>query len=208
MKNTRIKNNTFTNPFFIGTVVNNNDPEQAYRVTVRITPFHDALPDNNLPWAARVGPTFLGFGDSDIDHAVPEVGTKVLVMAVNNNPNSLLYLGSLYSKNKNAPSGDQYLNNYGLYTRNGEFIGVEKISNVFHMIWNGNLTFDVQGKIKIGNNADEPAVLGRKLEILLQQIITTFNSHTHTGNLMVPTSTPMPPMMQYTDVTSKKITIE
>ena len=210
MKNTRTQYHTFSNPFFIGTVVDNNDPEHAYRITVRIPNFHDALLDKDLPWAMRMGPTFLGFdNDSTIDHAVPEVGSKVLVMAIDDNPNSLLYLGTLYSKNTNTPSNEEeYLNNYGIYTKNGEFIGVDKISNVFHMIWNGDLTLDVQGKIKIGSRADEPAVLGRKLEILLQQIITTFNSHTHTGNLMLPTSTPMAPMMEYVDVTSKKVTVE
>jgi len=207
MKLKRKQTNEFSNPFAIATVVNNNDPEKAYRVQVRIPVLHDNLPDNFLPWAGRVGPTFLGFGNADIDHSIPENGTKVLVLSVNNNPNSLLYLGTLYSKNTNSPSGDEYLNNYGLYTRNGEFVGVEKIKNVFHMIWNGDLTFDVKGKIKIGDQASEPAVLGRKLEILLQNIITTFNTHTHNGNLAFPTSPPSAPIV-YTDVTSKKITIE
>jgi hypothetical protein len=204
----RNTNNFFVSPFMIATVVNNQDPELAYRIQVRIPNIHDNLPDDILPWAGRMGPTFLGFGDSDLSHAIPEVGTQVLILAINNNPNSLLYVGSVYSKNNSAPKGDEYLNNYGIYTRNGEFIGVEKVSNVFHMIWNGDLTFDVQGKIKIGNKADEPMVLGRKLEVLLQQMITTFNSHTHTGNLALPTSTPTPPSMQYTDVTSKKIIVE
>jgi len=207
MKDTRKQDHYFTNPFTIGTVVNNDDPEKAYRVRVRIPLIHDSIKDESLPWAARVGPTFLGFGDSDISHAVPEVGNKVLVLMVGNNPNSLLYLGTLYSKTQVAPSGSEYLNNYGIYTKNGEFIGVEKINNVFHMIWNGNLTFDVQGKIKIGSNADEPAVLGRKLSTLLQNIITTFNTHTHSGNLAMPTSPPNSPIT-YEDVTSKKITVE
>ena len=207
MKIERKQDNNFNNPFFVATVVNNNDPQKAYRVQVRIKSLHDNLPDNFLPWAARVGPAFLGFGNADIDHAVPENGTKVLVLAINNNSNSLLYLGSLYGKSSNAPSGDEYLNNYGIYTKNGEFIGVEKIKNVFHMIWNGDLTFDVKGKIKIGSGATEPAVLGRKLETLLQQMISAFNTHTHTGNLGIPTSPPQSPMT-YKDVTSKKITVE
>lgn len=207
MKNNRKSNNYFSNPFSIATVVNNSDPENAYRVQVRIPVLHDSMPDKILPWAARVGPSFLGFGDADIDHAIPENGTKVLVLAVNNNPNSLLYLGSLYSKNSHTPSGGDYLGSYGIYTKNGEFIGVDKIKNVFHMLWNGDLVLDVKGKVKIGDKADEPAVLGTKLETLLNSLIGVFNSHTHTGNLGIPTSPPSTPMV-YQDVTSKKITLE
>lgn len=207
MKDATINTNIFTNPFNVATVVSNNDPENAYRVKVRIDVIHDNILDEQLPWAARVGPTFLGFGSSDIDHAIPEVGTKVLTIFVGNDPNSILYLGCLYAKNQNAPSGDKYLNSYGIYTRNGEFVGVEKISGLFHMIWNGDLKFDVKGKIKIGSNASEPAVLGTKLETLLNTMISTFNSHTHTGNLGIPTSSPSS-QMQYKDVTSQKVTVE
>lgn len=207
MKDATINTNIFTNPFNVATVVSNNDPENAYRVKVRIDVIHDNISDDQLPWAARVGPTFLGFGSSDIDHAIPEVGTKVLTIFIGNDPNSILYLGCLYAKNQNSPSGDNYLNSYGIYTRNGEFVGVEKISGLFHMIWNGDLKFDVKGKIKIGSNASEPAVLGTKLETLLNTMISTFNSHTHTGNLGIPTSSPSS-QMQYKDVTSQKVTVE
>ena len=198
---------SFENPFFIGTVEDNKDPTFNYRVKVRIDQVHpNTVSTAELPWAAKVDASFMGMGSSAEMHAIPEVGSQVLVLAIGNNINSLVYLGCLYKKD-NTPSGDDYINNYGIYTKNGEFIGVEKIKGVFHMIWNGDLTLDVQGKIKIGNNADQPAVLGRKLETLLQNIITTFNTHTHTGNLAIPTSPPQEPIV-YTDVTSQKITLE
>ena len=106
---TQAKNiNVFTNPFSVATVVDNNDPENSYRVKVRVDIIHENIPDDQLPWAARVGPTFMGFGDADIDHAVPEVGTKVLTLFVANDPNSILYLGCLYKNNSATPSGDKY----------------------------------------------------------------------------------------------------
>lgn len=198
---------SFENPFFIGTVEDNKDPTFNYRVKVRIDQVHpNTVSTAELPWAAKVDASFMGMGSSAEMHAIPEVGSQVLVLAIGNNINSLVYLGCLYKKD-NTPDGDDYINNYGIYTKNGEFIGVEKIKGVFHMIWNGDLTLDVQGKIKIGNNANQPAVLGRKLETLLQNIITTFNTHTHTGNLAIPTSPPQEPIV-YTDVTSQKITLE
>lgn len=198
---------SFENPFFIGTVEDNKDPTFNYRVKVRIDQVHpNTVSTAELPWAAKVDASFMGMGSSAEMHAIPEVGSQVLVLAIGNNINSLVYLGCLYKKD-NTPGGDDYINNYGIYTKNGEFIGVEKIKGVFHMIWNGDLTLDVQGKIKIGSNASEPATLGTKLETLLMTIISTFNTHTHTGNLGMPTSSPSS-QITYKDVTSQKITLE
>lgn len=198
---------SFENPFFIGTVEDNKDPTFNYRVKVRIDQVHpNTVSTAELPWAAKVDTSFMGMGSSAEIHAIPEVGSQVLVLAIGNNINSLIYLGCLYKKD-NTPGGDDYINNYGIYTKNGEFIGVEKIKGVFHMIWNGDLTLDVQGKIKIGSNAEEPAVLGTRLESLLTQMISTFNMHTHKGNLGIPTSPPETPITQ-SSVISKKITVE
>lgn len=198
---------SFENPFFIGTVEDNKDPTFNYRVKVRIDQVHpNTVSTAELPWAAKVDTSFMGMGSSAEIHAIPEVGSQVLVLAIGNNINSLIYLGCLYKKD-NTPGGDDYINNYGIYTKNGEFIGVEKIKGVFHMIWNGDLTLDVQGKIKIGSNAIQKAALGDDLERLLQNMIGVFNSHTHTGNLGVPTAPPETPMV-FQPVTSKKITIE
>ena len=209
MHNNLPSNHTFSNPLFIGTVVNNNDPTYSYRVKVRVPELHpSSLVDADLPWAAKLDSSFLGVSeDADLLHSVPQVGTKVLVLSVANDPNSLLYIGSLYTHQPTTPSGDDYKNTYGIYTKNGEFIGVEKLKNVFHMIWNGDLTFDVKGKIKIGSDAQEPAVLGQKLESLLQMFISAFNTHTHTGNLGMPTS-PISSPVVYQNVLSNKITLE
>ena len=91
--------------------------------------------------------------------------------------------------------------------KKGEFIGIDKIKNVFQMIWKGDLTLDVEGKIKLGSKAIQKAVLGDDLERLLQNIIGTFNSHTHLGNLGSPTAPPATPMT-FQKVTSNKITLE
>lgn len=223
MKDAKINTNRFTNPFNIGTVVDNNDPTNSYRVRVRIDVIHDNIADNKLPWAARVGPTFMGFGSADIDHAIPEVGTKVLTMFVANDPNSILYLGTLYKKNAVTPAGEKYLGSYGIYTKNGEFIGVDKIKHVLKLLWSGNivvenqgditvknsgkLELNIDGKIKIGSQATQPAVLGDDLTSLLNNIVSTFNTHTHKGNLGFPTSSTETPI-EFQPVISKKVTVE
>ena len=161
MKNATISTNIFTNPFNVATVVANNDPENAYRVKVRIDVLHDNISDADLPWAARVGPSFMGFGSADISHAIPEVGTKVLTIFIANDPNSILYLGSLYKKNSATPSNGQYLGSYGIYTQNGEFIGIDKINKTLKMIYEGKIdiskitqaTISINGPITINANS-------------------------------------------------------
>lgn len=161
MKNNRINKNIFTNPFNVATVIDNSDPINSYRVRVRIDLIHDNIPDKDLPWAARVGPGFMGFGNADIDHAIPEVGTKVLTLFIANDPNSILYLGTLYKNNSATPSGGDYLGSYGIYTQNGEFIGVDKINKTLKMIYEGKIdiskitqaTISINGPVTINANS-------------------------------------------------------
>mgnify|MGYP003306397179 CR=1 FL=1 len=52
MRDNKNINNNFSNPFFIATVVENNDPENAYRVKVRIPVLHEKITNdiNPIPW--------------------------------------------------------------------------------------------------------------------------------------------------------------
>lgn len=197
---------TFTNPFNIGTVVDNQDPNNSYRVKVRIHILHDAIEDADLPWAAKVDGSFLGFDGSASLHSIPEIGTKVLVLFVNNDPNSILYLGALQSNSKTTPNGSDYDNTYGIYTQKGEFIGVDKIRNVMTALWKGDLKLDVEGNISIGKGASHPVPYGDDLQSNLMKLVGIFNSHTHTGNLGYPTS-PIPTPFVLEDFNSKKVTV-
>lgn len=134
--------NLFENPFFIGTVIDNNDPNFSYRVKVRIEILHDTLEDADLPWAAKVDSSFMGVGDTDTLHSVPEVGTKVLLLAIGNDPNSLIYLGNLYTKANVTPTNEDYLNCYGIYTKDGDFIKVDKIKKLIELVWRGTINID------------------------------------------------------------------
>lgn len=138
-------------PFFVGKVEDNKDDTFNYRIKVRIPNLHpDSINIENLPWAARVDSTFLGIGnEQDLKHCVPEVGTYVLLLAMNNDPNSLLYLGNLYKNTAQTPSGDEYLGNYGVYRKDGQFIGVDKINSVFKMLFDGDIEVDKVNNISI-----------------------------------------------------------
>lgn len=197
---------TFTNPFNIGTVVDNKDPSNSYRVKIRVHILHDAIEDVDLPWAAKVDGSFLGFDGSASLHSIPEIGTKVLVLFVNNDPNSILYLGALQSNSKTTPGGSDYDNTYGIYTQKGEFIGVDKIRNVMTALWKGDLKLDVEGNISIGKGASHPVPYGDSLQSSLMKLVGIFNSHTHTGNLGYPTSPIQTPFV-LEDFNSKKVTV-
>lgn len=137
-------NKKISNPLFIGTVEDNNDPTFNYRVKVRINELHpSSITTEQLPWAARVDTAFMGMSDSaDLSHKIPEVGSKVLILAVGDDFNSLLYLGCIYKKTNQTPSGESYLNTYGVYRTDGQFIGIDKVKKLFQMLFDGDINID------------------------------------------------------------------
>lgn len=145
----------FENPFFIGTVVDNKDPTNNYRVKVRINHLHDTIDkDENLPWAAKVDSSFMGMDSSSISHSVPEIDSKVLVLAVGDNINSLVYLGCLYKKTDSTPTNDDYLNCYGIYDKNGNYIKLDKIKKLLELIWEGTINIDKVKEMTITVNGN------------------------------------------------------
>lgn len=146
--------NTFENPFFVATVVDNNDPTFNYRIKVRLDHLHDAIQDNNLPWAAKLDSSFMGMDSSTSLHSVPEVGSKVLVIAVANDPNSLLYMGCLYKKSDTTPSGDDYLNTYGIYDKDGNYIKLDKVKKLLELVWAGKINIDKITEMNITVNGN------------------------------------------------------
>lgn len=134
--------NTFRSNIFIADVVDNNDPTNNYRLKVRIARLHpDSIPDTDLPWAAKVDSTFLGISsEGAINHSIPLIGSKVLVMAIADDANSLVYLGKLYKKVDGvSPGGEEYLQNWGIYGKNNQFIGFDKINMAFKLLVNGDI---------------------------------------------------------------------
>lgn len=139
------------NPFYIATVEDNIDPNNSYRIKVRIPDIHpDTIDTSELPWAGKVDMSLMGMGDTqDLHHAIPEVGTQVLVLAIQNNINSLLYLGCLYRKTPQTPEGEQYGGTYGVYRKDGQFIGVDKITSIFKMLFDGDIEVDRVNNIRV-----------------------------------------------------------
>ena len=204
----------FENPFFVGTVVSNNDPTSNYRVKVKIQGMHDDITDEHLPWAAKVDSSFMGMDSSTSLHAVPEVGSKVLLLAVGNNINSLVYLGCLYKKSDTTPSGDDYLNSYGIYDKNGNYIKLDKVQKLLELVWAGKINIDkiqemtitvngnvnltapttnIKGNVKIDGTLDVTQDITTdtnvKAKIEVTAKATNLTTHTHPGVFPGPSST-------------------
>ena len=63
-------------------------------------------------------------------------------------------MGSLYTKTSSTPSGDDYLNCYGIYDKNGNFIEVNKIKKVLELVWEGKLDVTIKGNIELKAEAN------------------------------------------------------
>ena len=149
------KTDYFENPFFIGTVEDNKDPTYNYRVKVRIDQIHPKeISTDQLPWAAKVDASFMGMGSSAELHAIPEVGSQVLLLAVGNNINSLLYLGCLYKKTDSTPTNSDYLNCYGIYNKTGEFIKLDKVKKLLELVWEGKININSITEMTINVNGN------------------------------------------------------
>lgn len=186
MQNFFRSDNHFENPFFIGTVEDNNDPTFNYRVKVRIETLHpNTITTTQLPWAARVDTAFMGINDdTDLSHKIPEIGSKVLLLAINNNINSLMYLGCLYKKTNNTPTNENYLNSYGIYRKNGQFIGIDKIQKLFQLLFDGSIIIDKIQNMTI-NVANSVSITCQNATIKATKVTVDAPTTDMTGNLNV-----------------------
>lgn len=181
MKSKFYSDASLRNPFFIGTVEDNKDPTFNYRIKVRISDLHpSSITTQQLPWAARVDNTFMGVQENnDLSHKIPEVGSKVLLLAIGNDLNSLVYIGNLYKKTALTPTNEAYTNTYGIYRYDGQFIGIDKIQKLFQLLFDGDLNID---KIK---NMTLKASNSIKIECQVANIIAvnSVNIDTPTTNI-------------------------
>lgn len=174
--------NYFTNPLFIAEVKDNKDPDYNCRVKVKIEGLHDKISDSDLPWAARLDSSFLGIKDeSPIRHCIPEVKSKVLVLCVGNDPNSLVYLGVLHKKidNVSPEEDDPYLKTWGIYGKKKQFIGLDKVQKAFELLLNGDLDIVVDYAQNITIRAKEAI----KVECKTAEIKVTKSAKITTGKI-------------------------
>lgn len=108
--------NDYEGRFFIGTVVDNLDPEKAERLRIRIPNLMgDETPAAQLPWARPVKHRLQGPKSGVMSMAVPAVGSTIIVILQDGDPYHPLYLGGLVNAvDVPALLSTNYPHRYGL----------------------------------------------------------------------------------------------
>ncbi len=164
----------YTDNIFIGTVVDNNDPQQLQRVRVTIDGLYGG-PVTDLPWVApKVG---YGFGNAGGAGrvAVPLLNSKVYVELQAGDSQYPVYTGNVVHADAPVTGGStNYPHRYTTRDRAGNFITVDPIpgSNVItiHHASGTQITVNDDGSVNI---------------VSVGEITSSAPTWTHTGDMVV-----------------------
>ena len=194
-----------------GIVRDVDDPENKGRIRVEI---HELLGQGKLTdWASYCAP--FGGGGAGF-FMLPKPGDGVWIMFERGEASKPVWIGFWYS-GEDAPPAGAGKDTRVLQTKSGHTIifndesGKESIeikdkagNHVRFDSGGGEVTVHANSALKLGSaDAGEAVVLGDSFKVffdafisLVNTIISTFNSHTHIGNLGAPTSPPVAPIPQ------------
>lgn len=134
-------------------VIDNDDPEQLFRIKIRCNEIHKGVPDEHLPWARPVAiPIGPGSGTVQGLIAIPNINTKVAVMFQDNSDNYPVYLGAIMTEDvKLNELLEDYPNSYGWIDKanNKFFINTNTNNVVFHHKSGTKINIDGSGNIEI-----------------------------------------------------------
>lgn len=155
--NTAINNLPKGTIFYMGTVVNNNDPLQLDRVQVNIPGLYDNT-KGSVPWCLPIKNGTFGQGSGYGQYGVPRVGSNVVVIFQQNDTEYPVYLGSLHNS-KGEGFGPANLwgytdpngNTFKVNTDNNE-ISYSHSSGVTVNIKDGNVTVTCSNNVSLSCN--------------------------------------------------------
>lgn len=179
--------------YYIGTVVDNEDPFKIGRVRVRIPEiFGDSnqISDNDIPWAALM--MGVGSGGKGISTFQPvSLGSKVLVKFLRGSLYSPLCIGRISdTEGASIEQYTSYLDKYILYMdKDGNQIMINTSSDKFDFIFNGDATLDIQGSGKLTINCLTAEVNSAVSAKIKSPAIDLEGNTTVTGSLNVSGST-------------------
>lgn len=150
--------------YYFAKVVNNEDPEKAGRIRVRVSELHgdsSQIPDDKLPWAMILRPIDFGSGDDISSFIVPTVGSTVVVIFSKGDIYSPICIGSpLHQKSKLSFQETNYPNRYGFKDPNGNNWYIDMKDNTLNILYQGDVTTlikakgDKQGNVSISIDGD------------------------------------------------------
>jgi hypothetical protein len=204
--------------FYLGQVVDINDPRKSGRARVRVFGLFDGLEDQDIPWASQISGLSFGRGGAGTI-SIPKLGAVVVVQFDGQNYYKMNYYGEKdYAQDMLAEIADSYEGAQVLmYDTEAEpgpltLFYTKKKGAVFSL-GNAKIQLDTQDggqlRIVIEMGQDQIRMENNKViinsnnielgEAAIEAVIkgntfqTYFNSHTHIGNLGAPTSPPVVP---------------
>lgn len=113
------------NLFYIGTVVDNNDPLHLNRIRVSIPEIFDPTLCE-LPWCLPAKQSIFGQGKGYGVYGVPAINSKVMILLQRNDPNYPVYISSLMLHDSTGQSaGYDTPNKYGFVDPSGNKLFVD-----------------------------------------------------------------------------------
>jgi len=161
--------------FFVGKVVNNNDPDKLGKCQILVYGQLDGIPDSDLPWAV---PDFTFIGSTIGSFIVPEIGSIVNVYFRDNDVYFPHYTTKVIDrKNLSKEKDDSYPDTMVFFeTSQGDYFKLNRKTG--EMVFRHNsgflMSINESGNVKIDNtNVD---IGGGKIEIeALSEISITSN---------------------------------
>lgn len=183
-----IKRTELGEQYFIGEVVDINDPKKLGRVKIRINELFGTeiqIPNSALPWAAKEDNHFLGFGSKQF--SIPRVGAKVSMYFSKGDIYSPIYTGELQSQGNYDPEqeesyGDLYLKK----DRNGSKVKNDVANKILTLVYNGKIVATFTDKVTINAGADvEITISGKEKKIISgdkEETVSGKSTENVTGN--------------------------
>lgn len=152
------KRNDYDGRFFLGTVVDNNDPKKIERLRIRVPNLYgDEIPDADLPWCIPVKHRVRGTTGGNHSLCVPIVGSKMIVVLQDGDPYHPMYMGGFLTPEDLASVlTENYPNRYGFADEKGNHLYVDNATGdvEFHHFSGLNIHITPTGTLDIDGPED------------------------------------------------------
>lgn len=133
--------------FYHGVVVDNVDPDNLRRLKIRIEDLHGTeqeIPDANLPWAIQFRPTFLGGNTNLSTHAIPRIGSDIVLTHIRGDIHQPAYLFELsHNTNRMEKGEEDYPDSYVLRDSDDNFWHVNMVQDKLDIKFNGDECLEI-----------------------------------------------------------------
>jgi len=152
------------NKFYVGKVVDNNDPERKYRCRIRVYGIYgDQIPDEDLPWA--IGD--MGFVGSNIGSVViPPIDAIVRVRFENGDIYSPVYISKVFDNNNQSFEVEENYPDKILFfeTDNGDYFTIDRktFETSYHTATGVLITVDAEGSVTVNTEDTEIGTIAVK----------------------------------------------